>query len=137
MGFSGGIEGDRHFIEHHTTRETLPLPDPDTLARLESIVPGFASRFLDNVIAQSSHRMQLENKEHEYDRAQLDEDLRVRAKGQNAAIGGAVFGMGAFAVLVYLGHPGWAVESVGTILGIIGGAFVYGKVKDASTKPKD
>ena len=89
-----------------------PLPDPDSLAQYEQLVPGAAERFLVIVEKQVAHRLRMES-----------EDSTRLNWGLAAAFVVVILILAAGAVLTYFGY-GWAGAAVIGI-NVVGLAAVF------------
>ena len=77
-----------------------PIPDPDTLERYESLIPGSGERFFKIFENQVRHRQQLEN-------AEFDRESKRMDWGLVAAFSVVTMIIGAGAFLIVAGHD-WA-----------------------------
>ena len=89
-----------------------PLPDPESLAQYEQLVPGAAERFLSMVERQVAHRLRMES-----------EDSTRLNWGLAAAFVVVILVVAAGAGLIYLGY-GWAGAAVIGI-NVVGLAAVF------------
>jgi len=96
-----------------------PLPDPDTLARYESIEPGIAGRIIVMAEKEQNNRLECE-------RVYLNESLKVQKLGAVFAFFIGVSAIGAGTVASIYGNPiGGTLLSLSGIASLVG-AFLKG-----------
>lgn len=104
-----------------------PIPDPETLAQYDALVPGSAERLINRFEKQSDHRMSLET-------------TVVKGDINRSRIGlyfGGVFAAGILALAFYMvskGQAGVAGTMVGAVTASIIGAFIYGRAQQAKER---
>lgn len=96
-----------------------PIPDPNTLAAFDRIVPGSADRIIARFEKQSDHRMELER--------------MVITSGEQRARWGQIFafilgitGLAGSSAAVITGHPLGGALFGGTLVSLVG-LFIYGR----------
>ena len=114
---TGQMRLKTEFLARH---HSGPLPDPETLAEYERVLPGAAERIFSRFEKQSDHRMTMEGKV-----------ITSNTSSQRiGTIGSVAFAVLALLSSVYLVHEGKSLSGltmfIGTV-GSVGGTFVYGK----------
>ncbi len=108
-----------------------PLPSPDVLNAYNAVYPGAAELIFDSFRKQTDHRIDIEKKQIEIDKQQLDTYKSIFIRGQYFGLVVALcWGAGAIYVTIS-GYP-W----VGTVLGgtaatSIVSIFVVGHIKNS------
>jgi uncharacterized membrane protein len=111
-----------------------PLPDPETLAKYESLSPGFADRILRQVEVQSAHRQDLEQHV-------IRSEVSQAKLGLYFGLVVALVGIGGGVTCILWGHD-WAGSAISgaTLVGLVG-TFIYGSVsrrreREGKVQPK-
>jgi uncharacterized membrane protein len=105
-----------------------PIPDPATLAGYGAIQPDFPERILKMAEGEAAHRRGIDNK-------LVEGRLRIESRGQAYALVIALFGIGAGATAVLLGHDVAGATLGGVSLVSIVGAFIHGN-RRTTAEPK-
>lgn len=96
-------------VEQHSG----PVPSAREMARYKAINPRFPERFFKQLEQQSAHRQALERKV-------VDDDYKVKTRGQHYALSSVVLCLGFALALAFVGAT--------TAAGIVGGTTVVGIV---------
>ena len=119
------------------TRESVhafqgPIPDPDTLAGYEQIMPGLADRIVTMAEQQGEHRRQLE---HQRITAQIADGRASRNEARIGQVFGLVIGLAAIAAGAYLAlnEAQWVGGFIGTggVMGLVA-VFVKGRIPNST-----
>lgn len=90
-----------------------PIPHPYILKRYDEVVPGSASKILEQAMRQTTHRFEMENKI-------VESGNKISERSQWMALGLAILIISACIILALFGHDG--------VAGIIGGTTIVGIV---------
>lgn len=109
----GRREAARLMISRIVEEHSGPVPSAREMARYKAIDPKFPERFFKQLEQQSAHRQSLERKV-------VDDDYRVKTRGQHYALASVFLCLGFAVALALIGAT--------TAAGIVGGVTVVGIV---------
>jgi uncharacterized membrane protein len=113
-----------------------PLPPPAALEQYEKIQPGFANAILEMAQSAQKHSQEMEK-----NTLQLQKDfslLHLKYFGRGQIIAG-ILGIAAIvggSTVVALGHASAGMGIIGSVMGILGAAFAWGKWQEQRESDK-
>jgi uncharacterized membrane protein len=103
-----------------------PLPPSSELQQYEQIAPGAAQAIIQNFLAESQHRREMEQKEQNLDAHFLDRTLKAHTQGLRLALCSVILILGAGALFMLQGYPVEGASIIGSVIVGIAACFIYG-----------
>ena len=103
-----------------------PLPPSAELQKYEQIFPGAAKSIINNFLAESQHRREMEQRDQNLDAHFLDRTLKAHNKGLCMALASVVLTLGVGVLFMLQGHSVEGAGIIGSVIVGIAACFIYG-----------
>jgi uncharacterized membrane protein len=103
-----------------------PLPPSTELQKYEQITPGAAQAIIENFLAESRHRREMQQKDQNLDAHFLDRTIKTHSKGLWFGLASVTLTLGVGTLFMLKGYPVEGASIIGSVIVGIAACFIYG-----------